>query len=169
MRHMEWVGERGICMDGSTDWLLKENAVVVGILEYERKMMRHHTTSLAHGAVRQGPGLCVAIPFKGDRAVFVGDSDRSLRLATKPTPSTCPRLPLKWPALADDAVHVTGPANLSLARYAVGHIQSAHNVLVTTVRLRSVCPLASALFCQFHYNRPSVIQGCTTLFSKDQR
>ena len=53
----------------------------------------------------------------------------------------------------------------------MGHAQWAHDVLATTAhwQLRSVCPLVSTLFCQLHWNHPSDIQDCATLFGEDQQ
>lgn len=189
---MQWGAKQEVWGDNTMDWLLRDNPVVVDMLEYERKMLRHHSgkdlwevpTSLAHQAVRQDPGLymlvaccmgqhrIVATPFKGEGTIFVeldlDEPDGSPRVATVPAPPTRPRLSFEWSGVTDDGVHITGPpAGSSWARYAAGHAQWAHDVPATTVQLRSVYPLASALLCQLNWNHPSVIQNCATLFSKD--
>ena len=186
-----WCDKKEFWNDGNLDWLLEDDPEVVEMLDYERKMLRHHSvkelleipTSLAHQALRQDPALymmiaccmkrhrIVATPFKGEGTIFgeldLDDPERAFRVGMEPTPPIRPRLTLEWSGLTDDAVHVVGPSGSSLARYAMGHAQWAHDVPATTVQLRSVCPLASALLCQLNWNHPSVIQNCATLFGKN--
>ena len=192
MNYEQWGEKQEVWGDHAMDWLLRDNPVVVDMLEYERKMLRHHSgkelwevpTSLAHQAVRQDPDLymliaccmrrhhIVATPFKGKGTIFVeldlDEPDGSPRVATIPIPPTRPCLSLEWSGVTDDGIHIPGPSSSSsLAMYAAGHIQWAHDVPATTVQLRSVYLLASALLCQLNWNHPSVIQNCATLFSKD--
>ena len=120
-------------------------------------MLRHHsvkelceiTTSLAHQAAGQDPGLykliaccirryrIVATPLKGDGTVFakldLDDPNGDFRVTTKPTPPTRRRLPPKCSGLTDEAVRVVDPSSSSLAMYALGHAQWAHDVPTTTV------------------------------------
>ena len=84
-RSQEWISKEEIYLPRCFDLLLKDDQEVVEMLDYERKLIKHHggkelwesPTSLAHQAARQDPGmfllaaacldnhLVVAVPFKG--------------------------------------------------------------------------------------------------------
>ena len=91
-RSQEWIDEGEIRLQRFFDWLLNDDKEVVGMLGYERCLMKHHyhnkepwefPMSLAHQAARQDPGMyllvaaflqslsMVTVPYKGEGSHFV--------------------------------------------------------------------------------------------------
>ena len=110
-RSQDWISKEEIYLPSCFDWLLKDDQEVVEMLDYKRKLIKHHwgkepwesPTSLAHQAARPDPGmfllaavcldnhLVVAVPFKREGSFFVElDLDNStdimhIRTACQPS------------------------------------------------------------------------------------
>jgi hypothetical protein len=190
-----WAQAQELRLQGSLDWLLKDDPEVVEMLRNERDMYNHHhkqelwdpRMSLANQAARQDPGLyalvvaclgtgnhrLVTSPCKGEGSivteVLLDDPEGNLHIAAQPSAPGGRRLIVEWSAVSDDGKSVNGKATSSWGRYVVlSHSTWQGGERGTTVRLRDVNALGAALLCRQSWDHPSVLRICSILLGKDR-